>query len=85
MLKLCRAVTVTQKQKMINRKTIIKVMKTITIVVNIALYVFFVVIVLVFHFSTSNSSTTQCGGRVVTPLNDSQQKNISVGNFSLKK
>ena len=64
---------------MANRKTIIELMKTATIIVNIALYVMFIIIVLVFQFSTSNNNSMQCGGRVASIVDNSKQKQISIG------
>lgn len=52
-------------------------MKNATIIVNIALYILFVIIVLVFQFSASNNAE-QCGGRVASTLDDTKQKQISI-------
>jgi uncharacterized membrane protein affecting hemolysin expression len=58
-------------------------MKLVTIIVNVALYMFFIILVLVFHFSTSNPSL-QCGGRVATNLDDTldKQNQISIGKLT---
>jgi hypothetical protein len=65
---------------MTDRKAVGRIVKSIAIVINIALYILFIIIVLVFQFSSS-SSALQCGGRVAINSDDlvKKQKQISIG------
>jgi hypothetical protein len=61
-----------------------RIVKTIALVVNVALYILFIIVVFVFQFATQNKAE-QCGGRVTQNLEDitTTQKNISIGLFCL--